>query len=539
MARPKSILWVDDEIEGLAAHRRFLEEQGFTVAQAAHGDDALAMLRRQSYSVVLLDEQMPGRRGLELLPEIRAIDPATSIVMVTQSEDEATLREAIGIEVDDYLVKPVHPRQVLSVVTRLIEGDRIRQQRLARDFVTRFRELEARRGASLAWREWIELVVELARWEVRLGGANEPGLQDALAALQRSLRKDFAGFIARNYSRWLANPESDRPPLSVDVGSEFLVPVLQRAGRVLFVVVDCLRLDQWEALRDLIDPLFDVEESHYYGIVPTATPFARNAIFSGMFPMEIAARHPEWWKPASDEESLNLHEAELLSEQLRELVGKPVPVRYEKLFTATDGPDLLRRLPAHLSQDGVTALVFNFIDQLTHGRSESAILYEVARDAAALRGLTRTWFERSPLFAALREAERRRVPVLLTTDHGSIHCETPATVFAKRDATANLRYKYGEDLRAEDPEAAIAVEDLKTFGLPGRGLGVRLLLATGDRFFVYPTKLREYQARYRGSFLHGGVSPEEIILPVALLTPRGAAPPKPGAGGAGGAGGPR
>src|SRR6266516_1971563 len=520
MVRPKTILWVDDEVDGLAAHRRYLEEKGFTVAAAAHGDDALALLRRQAYSIVLLDEQMPGRRGLELIGEIRALDPAMPVVMVTQSEDEGTLREAIGIEVDDYLVKPVQPRQILSVITRLLEGDRIRQQRLARDFVSRFRELEGRRGATLAWREWIELVAELARWEVRLGAANEPGLSEALRSLQRSLRKDFAEYVARQYPRWLASPEGDRPPLSVDVGAEFLVPVLRSTGRVLFVVIDCLRLDQWEVLRDLVTPLFDVEESHYYSILPTATPFARNAIFSGLFPMEIAARHPEWWGAPTDEESLNAHESELLAEQLRELVGETVPVRYEKLFTAADGTDLLRRLPAHLAQPGVTALVFNFIDQLTHGRSENAILYEVARDADALRGLTKTWFERSPVLAALEEAERRNVPVLLTTDHGAIHCDTPATVFAKRDATANLRYKFGEDLRAEDPQAAIMVEDLKAYGLPAKGLGVRLLLATGDRFFVYPTKLREYQARYRGAFLHGGATPEEMILPVALLTPR-------------------
>jgi DNA-binding response OmpR family regulator len=523
MPRPKTILWVDDEVDGLAAHRQFLEEQGFTVEQAAHGDDALALLRRQPYSVVLLDEQMPGRRGLELLTEIRSIDPAMPVVMVTQSEDATTLREAIGIEVDDYLVKPVHPRQILSVVTRLIEGDRIRQQRLARDFVTRFRELEARRGTSLAWREWIELVVELVRWEVRLSAGNEPGLSEALASLQGGLRRDFVEFIRRNYPRWLSHPEEDRPPLSVDVGAEFLVPILQSSNRALFVVVDCLRLDQWETLRDLVTPLFDVEESHYYSILPTATPFSRNAIFSGMFPMEIAARHPDWWGQPSDEESLNSHESQLLAEQLEDLMGRPIPVRYEKLFSAVDGGELLRRLPAHLAQDGVTALVFNFIDLLTHGRSESAILYEVARDAASLRSLTRAWFERSALFAALQEAERRSVPVLLTTDHGSIHCETPATVFAKRDATANLRYKFGEDLRAEDADAAIVVEDLKSWGLPSLGLGVRLLVATGDRFFVYPTKLREYQARYRGSFLHGGVTPEEMILPVALLTPRRAA----------------
>src|SRR6185295_10388728 len=364
MPRPKSILWVDDEVDGLAAHRRFLEEQGFAVAQAAHGDDALAMLRRQPYSVVLLDEQMPGRRGIELIPEIRAIDPAMAVVMVTQSEDDGLLRDAIGIEIDDYLVKPVHPRQVLSVVTRLLEGDRIRQQRLARDFVTRFRELEGRRGSNLAWREWAELVAELARWEVRLAAGDEPGLSEALRNLQESLRKDFQVFVTKHYPRWLSDPERDRPPLSVDVGAEFLVPALKRTGRVVFIVIDCLRLDQWEVLRDLITPMFDVEESHYYSILPTATPFSRNAIFSGLFPMEIAARHPDWWGAPTDEESLNAHEAELLTEQLRELMGEPVPVRYEKLFTAADGVDLLRRLPAHLAQDGVTALVFNFIDQL-------------------------------------------------------------------------------------------------------------------------------------------------------------------------------
>src|SRR5438477_2881363 len=268
MARPKTILWVDDEVEGLAAHRRFLEAQGFTIASAAHGDDALALLRRQSYSIVLLDEQMPGRRGLELIGEIRAIDAGMPVVMVTQSEDEGTLRDAIGIEIDDYLVKPVHPRQVLSVVTRLLEGDRIRQQRLARDFVTRFRELEGRRGGALAWREWSELVAELARWEVRLAAADEPGLSEALRALQERLRKDFQGFITKHYLRWLADPERDRPPLSVDVGAEFLVPALKRTGRVVFIVIDCLRLDQWEVPRDWITPLSDVAESHYYSILP-------------------------------------------------------------------------------------------------------------------------------------------------------------------------------------------------------------------------------------------------------------------------------
>ena len=519
MPRPHTVLWVDDEIESLEAHALFLEEQGYEVERAAHGDDAIALLRRQPYGVILLDEQMPGRRGLELVQEIRTIDPAVPLVMVTKSEEDATAREAIGIEMDDYLVKPVNPRQVLTVVMRLVEGDRLRDQRLARDFVQRFRELEARRGEAMGWREWIELIAELAQWEVRLGSGDQEGLKDALHTLNLSLRQDFAALIRREYPGWLKSPEADRPPLSVDVVGEFLAPLLEGNPSVLLVVVDCLRLDQWEAIKPLIGERFDLEVSHYLSILPTATPFSRNAIFSGLFPIEIAERHPQWWGER-DDESLNQHEQELLTEQMKDLAGRNVPVRYAKLSSRHEGEDMLRQLPGWLAQDGVTALVFNFVDQLTHGRSENAILFEVARDTAALRSLTRTWFEDSHLMRALKEAERRGVPVLLTTDHGSIHCHTPATVFAKRDATQNLRYKWGEDLRAEDPEAGILVDDFAAWGLPKQRLGVRMLLATEDKFFVYPTKLREYQSRYRGSFLHGGVSPEEMVLPVALLTPR-------------------
>lgn len=521
MARPKRILWVDDEVDSLTSQILFLEQQGFEVEKAAHGDDALVLLQRTDFGVVLLDEQMPGRRGLELFREIRAADPAMPVVMVTKSEEPDVFKDAIGAEVSDYLVKPVHPRQVLTVVTRLLEGDRIRQQRLSRDFATRFRELEARRADQLGWREWVELAAELAQWEARLGDADEPGLQSALRTLQDAVRPDFANYIRREYPRWLKEAEGrDRPPLSVDLGAEFLRPVLEAHGKALFVVVDCMRLDQWEVLHPLLADRFEVETAHYFSILPTATPFARNAIFSGIFPDELARRHPQWWGALDDETGLNSHEGALFAAHLREVTGRAVPTRYERVFSAPDGEALLKRLPAHLAQEGVTALVYNFVDQLVHGRTEHSTLLEVARDAAAIRRLTKAWFERSSLLQALKEAERRDVPVLLTTDHGSIHCFTPATVYARHDVTANLRFKFGEDLRAEEDEAAVVVSDLAAWGLPSRGPRERLLLATGDRFFVYPTKLREYQARYRGAFLHGGVTPEEVILPIALLTPR-------------------
>ncbi|HVE80435.1 MAG TPA: PglZ domain-containing protein, partial [Gemmatimonadaceae bacterium] len=475
-------------------------------------------LRRRAFDVVLLDEQMPGKRGLEAFRELREIAPALPVGMVTKSESEATLSEAIGADVGDYLVKPVNPRQVLAAITRLVDGTRIKREALARGFVERFRALQAE-PTPTEWRGWVDRFAELTRWDIELADAGETGLGESLRGLVTDCRRNFALFIGREYPRWLANLEGDRPPLSVDVVGEFLMPLLEAHRAAVFVVIDCLRLDQWRVLEPLLAPHFDVETTHYVSILPTATPYARNALFSGLFPGEIAARFPDWWGEREDE-SLNAHERQLLEAQLAELRKGATPVRYEKISTSYESDELERRIPSAIAPEGVSAFVFNFVDLLTHGRSESAILYEVARDEAALRQLTRQWFRRSALFSVLKEAARRRVPVLVTSDHGSIHCQTPATVFAKRDATANLRYKFGEDLRAENPELALLFTKEDQLRLPRRGLGANTLLAAGDAFFVYPTKLREYQSRYRGSFLHGGVTPEEMILPVSLLTPR-------------------
>ncbi|HVZ77352.1 MAG TPA: bifunctional response regulator/alkaline phosphatase family protein [Gemmatimonadaceae bacterium] len=514
----KSVLWVDDEAELLEPHRMFLRDKGFHVETANNADDAAELVRRRSFDVVLLDEQMPGKRGLEAFRELREIDPKLPIVMVTKSEEDATLNEALGSNVEGYLVKPVTPRQVYAMVTRLVEGPRIRQQALARRFVERFRELQNESLRTLDWRGWIERFGELTQWDLDLAAAGETGLYESLRGLYPDVRREFAQYVQRAYPDWLARLDGDRPPLSIDIVPEFLLPVLQRDKGVLFVVIDCLRLDQWRAIEPLIAEFFEVETTHYFSILPTATPFARNALFSGLFPSEIAARFPDWWGER-DDETLNAHERDLLEAQLDEL-GRRVPVRYEKVNTTYDPGDVERRLFNAIGNEGISAFVFNYVDLLTHGRSESAILYEVARDEVALRQLTQQWFSRSALFAVLREAARRGLKVLVTSDHGSIHCNTPATVFAKRDATQHLRYKFGEDLRAEHPEQALLFRREEALKLPQRGLGAHTLLATGDCFFVYPTKLREYQSRYRGSFLHGGVTPEECILPVSLLTPR-------------------
>jgi len=355
MAQPaKTILWVDDEAELLEPHRLLLGDKGYVVQTATNADDALELLRRHPYDLVLLDEQMPGTRGLDAYKDIRELWPTLPVVMVTKSEEDATLKEAIGANIRDYLVKPVTPRQVLSVITKILDGPLIRSQAMARAFVERFRAIE---------------------------------LHESLRGLYPDMHRAFAEFMRTGYPRWLRELDGDRPPLSVDVFQEFVLPVLGRERKVIFVVIDCLRLDQWRVLEPLLAPLFDVETTHYYSILPTATPYARNALFSGLFPGEIAARFPDWWGER-DDESLNAHEKDLLVAQLEELQVQ-APVRYQKITTTADADDLERHLPAAIAGDGVHAFVFNFVDMLTHGRSESMVLYEVARDEIALRALTR------------------------------------------------------------------------------------------------------------------------------------------------------
>lgn len=516
----RSVLWVDDEAELLEPHRMFLQERGLEVEMATNAADALDLLRRRPFDLLLLDEQMPGTRGLAVIREVREISPALPIVMVTKSEDDGTLREAIGADVSEYLLKPINPRQVHTVVTRILDGPRLRQQALAREFAERFREISAQHTREFGWRDWLDRYAELVRWDVDLARAQEPGLLQSLRGLAPSMHRDFASFVATRYPQWIKDEGGDRPPLSVDVVGEFLVPMLSRSRAALFIVIDCLRLDQWRVLESIVNEWFEVETTHYFSVLPTATPYARNALFSGLFPDELAERHPEWMVDREDE-SLNAHEQELLEIHLAQLRGL-TPVRYAKITSAAESEELGRRAASAIAPDGVSAFVFNFIDLLTHGRSESAILQEMARDDVAFRELTEQWFRHSSALMLLREAARKRIPVLLTSDHGSIHCNTPATVFAKRDASLSLRFKFGDNVRAERPELGLMFPDEAMLRLPRRSnVPGNVLLATGDSFFVYPTKLREYQQRYRGAYLHGGVSPEEMILPVSLLTPRG------------------
>ncbi|MFN2432602.1 MAG: response regulator [Gemmatimonadota bacterium] len=520
----KRILWVDDEIDGLRSHILFLEQRGYVVETAPNGEDALELVERGDFDMVLLDEQMPGQSGLAVFHEIRERSPSLPVVMITKSEEESLMDRAIGQRLDDYLVKPVNPNQVLSVLKKLLEGEQIRHQRIAQDFSHRYLGLEEQRKTVSDWRGWVEAYRELLSWELRLIEAGERGLLASLEDLQRGYSSDFAAWYARAFPEWVRSRQDGRaapagaPPLSMDVIPQAVLPLLREGRRVLFVIVDCLRLDQWLAIGDALSGLYEMEEAFYFSIIPSATPFSRNAIFSGLLPREIARRHPQYWRDVRDEGSLNLHERELLAGQLTRHGVDAEALNYQKVFTAEEGTQVERKL-ANLLQAPFTALVFNFIDILTHGRSESDILKEIAPDQEAFRSLTRSWFLHSSLRAVLEQAARLGVTVVLTSDHGSVHCLRPATVYAKRDATENLRFKFGDGVRSDEPSAFVAKSGADV-GLPDMAPGTNFLFATEDYYLVYPTKLREYQSRYYGSFLHGGISLEEIVLPLVTLTAR-------------------
>lgn len=518
----KKILWVDDEIELLKSQILFLEQKGYQVETATNGDDALEMLKSGAVDLILLDEQMPGKRGIETVGELRDVAPNVPVVMVTKSEEEDLMNQAIGHRVDDYIVKPVNPNQVLSVCKRLLEGSKIRHQRTAQEFVSRFHDLEEKRSEFFTWKDWAETYTELVMWESRLSETGEEGLAGLLQGLKRQWRRDFSYHVMKEYFNWASAPKGERPLLSVDVVREFLLPVIRKFDSVLFIIVDCMRMDQWFQLAPLIEEFYDIERETYFSILPTATPYARNAIFSGLFPGEIIERFPEYWQVGSDDEgSLNLYEKELFAAQLGRLGvdKKSLPLRYEKVFTKEEGQRLVKKVPS-LLQRGVTAIVVNFIDILTHGRSESEILLEIAPNEQAYRDLVLSWFRHSSLYSVLQEAARQGVPVVLTSDHGSVHCTRPVIVYAKRDASTNLRYKFGDNINSDEQQVAFLVRDPAGAKLPYLGMNVHYIFAIEDTYFVYPTKLREYQSRYYGSFLHGGVSPEEMILPVALMTPK-------------------
>lgn len=510
------ILWADDEIDQLKAHIIFLENKDFEVTAVTNGNDVVTLIQEQSFDIVFLDEQMPGMDGLETLSRIKTLQPALPVVMITKSEEESIMEEAIGGKISDYLIKPVNPSQIVLTIKRILERRRIRSEKFAQSYLRNFNELSDRIHDKLDWGEWIEVYKQLTRWDIDLESGEE-SLRQVLADQYREANHMFGRYITSNYQSWLGNSTPERPALSVDVVEEYVLPHVRNGQKTLFLVLDCMRYDQWLMFENLLNKDFNIDTDFYYSILPTATPYSRNAIFSGLFPLQIEDTYPDLWHQGEDETSLNKYEEELFQKQL-DREGMDIRFNYEKVLNTEEGQEVSNNIHNYL-QYPLSTFVYNFVDTLVHSRSDVDVLKEIAPDVPAFRSLTKTWFQHSTLYEIFNILAEQEVVIVVTSDHGAVRALRDTKVKGDRDTSTSLRYKYGRNLGAND-DTTLIIEDPASYKLPTPGHSNNYLIAKEDYYFVYPTNYHHFQNRYRDTFLHGGASMEEMILPIATLRPK-------------------
>ncbi|MDD3642724.1 MAG: bifunctional response regulator/alkaline phosphatase family protein [Candidatus Krumholzibacteria bacterium] len=514
--KAKRILWVDDEIDLLRSHLIFLDGKGYETRGVSSGEEALRLLGDDQYDLILLDETMPGMSGLETLQGIKEISANIPVIMITKNEAEGLMDQAIGMKIDDYLLKPVSPLQIFSAVKRALEAHRIQQGAASKDYLQVFRRVDEALAARPGWREWMQIHQELCTWDVEFDRFGGTGMDQIHGDLRGRCNVEFARFVEERYPRWAAG--DDAPPMSPGVFGRCVLPHLSAKRKVYFIVIDCMRYDQWLTVEDMLAPYFTIERDAYYSILPTATPYSRNAIFAGLFPLEIQQRYPDWWTERSrDELSKNRFESELMGEQLRR-ARLDVTTKYVKIYAAEEANEIRKQVDSYRAID-LVALVFNFLDILAHGRSQSEILQEIAPNEGAFRSLMRSWFTHSALFEILQKISRHEGTVVITTDHGSILGQKASLVHGNRDTSTNLRYKFGENING-DPKQTVLVRRPAEYRLPAEGPSKNYILARENYYFVYPTRFHEYEKQYQGTFQHGGISLEEMIVPCITLTPR-------------------
>jgi len=508
------ILWVDDEIDLLRPHIMFLEDRGYHITPVPNAEDALILIKDHYFDLVLLDEMLNGMDGLEALSEIKDLNPSLPVIMVTKSEEESLMEEAIGQKIDDYLTKPVNPSQILSSLKKILESNKIEGEKLSREYVSKFNQISYQLMNPMTWQDWIDIHVKLSEWEIELDQHPGLGLRQVLLDQKRECNVEFGKFVEQNYSNWLNGEEG--PQLSVDIISNSVIPIIDSGIKTVFIVMDNLRLDQWCAIEPLLYPYFTISKSYYYSILPTATPYSRNAIFSGLYPGELEQQYPDIWSNEADDSSRNRYERQLLDLQLsaRGFELKPEP-KYVKILDVHEAKSVEKHISSY-ARLPLFSIVINFVDFLAHSRSDSEILKEIVPNEPAYRSLTRSWFEHSYIFRILQELSRLGNTVILTSDHGSIRSKRGAKVIGDRETSTNLRYKFGRSLKC-DPKHAIHLKEPKDFRLPSNRLTTNYLIAKEDYYFVYPTDYHHYLNYYKDSFQHGGVSLEEMILPIIKM----------------------
>ena len=510
------ILWVDDEIDLLKPHVIFLEKKNCEVTTCFSGAEALEIIETQNFDIIFLDENMPGLTGLETLSEIKERKAHIPVVMITKSEEEHLMEEAIGSKIADYLIKPVNPNQILHSIKKNLDFSRLISEKTMSNYQQEFRKISMNLAMINSWDEWAELYQKLIYWELELETIEDSGMQEILISQKSEANNAFCKFIDNNYPEWFKNKE-EAPLMSHNLFKEWIVPELSEQPTLL-VVVDNLRYDQWKAFEPSVATYYKkVSEKPFCSILPTATQYARNAIFSGLMPSDMEKQHPDFWKNDTDEGGKNMHENDFLKAQIQRL-RLDIKHDYFKITNLNAGKKLANNFKSCASND-LTVVVYNFVDMLSHSKTDMEVIKELASDDKAYRSLTQSWFKNSPLLDIITQAHDLNMKLIITTDHGTINVNSPSKVIGDKRTSLNLRYKTGKSLTYNDKDV-LAAKNPKTIHLPSINMSSSFIFAKSDLFFAYPNNYNHYVSYFKNTYQHGGVSLEEMIIPFVVLDPK-------------------
>ena len=511
------ILWVDDEIDLLRPHILFLEEKGYSVFTAYNADDALELVKEKPFRIILLDEHMPGINGLEALSQFKQIAPSTPVIMITKSEEENIMEEAIGANIDDYLIKPVNPKQILLSIKKNIETDKLVSEKAISNYQSEFQNISKLIEDATHPNDWKDIYKRLIHWELTLEDKSDDGMQEVLRMQKSDANNAFSKFIANNYTSWFSG-NNEKPLLSPNIFKEKVLPHLNDNTNVFFLLIDNLRYDHWQVLKPFINELFTIEEDElYYSILPTATQYSRNSIFAGLMPLEISKIYPNIWLDDEESGGKNLKEEELLQHQISK-AGHNLKFSYDKIRHASTGKKVLQNI-SNLFEYKLSVLIFNYIDMLSHSRTEMDVIKELANDEPAYRSLTLSWFKHSPLYTLLKELADKNIKIVLTTDHGNIQVKNPVKVQGDKKTTVNLRYKSGKSLTYKSNKV-FGISEPGKIHLPSPHVNSQYIFAYNQDYLVYPNNYNYFANYYKNTFQHGGISMEEMLIPVITLAPK-------------------
>ncbi len=513
-----NILWVDDEIDLLKPHIIFLEQKQYKVTTCKSGTEALEIIDDTNFDIVFLDENMPGLTGLETLSEIKEKRANLPVIMITKSEEEYIMEEAIGNKIADYLIKPVNPNQILLSLKKNLDHSRLISEKTTSNYQQEFRKIAMDLSMVNSWEEWVDLYQKLIYWELQLEDIEDVGMTEILESQKNEANLQFGKFIEKVYPDWF-DKNADAPTMSHTLFKDKIVPELKDKQPTLLVVIDNLRYDQWKAFEPFVNNYYKKSsEISFFSILPTATQYARNAIFSGLMPSEMEKQYPQYWKNDTDEGGKNLHEEDFLQTQLKRLGLQNLKTEYHKITNVKSGKKLVENFKS-LKNNDLTVIVYNFVDMLSHSKTEMDVVKELASNDKSYRSLTVSWFKNSPLLEMIQQAQQLGFKLILTTDHGTINVKNPSKVIGDRDTSLNLRYKTGRSLSYEEKDVLVA-KDPKTIHLPSITMSSSFIFAKGDLFLAYPNNFNHYVGYYRNTYQHGGVSLEEMIIPFVVLNPK-------------------